>query len=470
MMNENRLTISQLATQLKTKQISPVELLDHLLDRVDRYEGTINSFILVMREIAKEQAQKAEAEITSGRYRGPLHGIPISLKDIISYADVPMTNGSRVDPNYIPSTHATVTEKLLNSGAVIMGKAHLHEFAYKAPHPYYEWTKNPWDVDRVPGGSSSGSGAAVQAGFVLASIGTDTGGSIRLPASLCGVVGLKPTYGRVSRHGVTPLSWTLDHVGPLTMTCEDAALVLESIAGYDPKDSTSYSDQSWDFSEFKRLDDLKGKKIGIPESFIFGSVSSEIEASFREALTTLEKAGAEIIPLQIDGLQELQTAQSAILISEAYAFHMNNLEKNPEGYHTQLRQAFEVGQFYTAADYIQSQRYRKQMMVKVKEIFDQVDVIVTPSTPEVAPTITDYEKQTSFTLGKFTFFGNILGLPSLTVPSGFSTEGLPIGLQIFGAPYEEGKVLSIGHVFEQETKIFQTPPNESRWEAAKELT
>jgi len=458
------MTIADTAEQLRKKELSPVELLKSTFKRINKYEGKLNTFITLMTEIAEKQALGAEKEILSGNYKGALHGIPVSLKDIIAYANVPMTNGSRVNPEYIPSTHATVTEKLLDSGAVIIGKAHLHEYAYKGPHPYYGWTKNPWDLSRVPGGSSSGSGSGVQAGFGLASIGSDTGGSIRMPASLCGVVGLKPTYGRVSRYGVTPLSWTLDHIGPLTRTCEDAAILLEAISGYDTKDDSSYKDLKWDSNEFKKNTSLKGKRIGVPESYIFDSLHEDTAIAFQKALKSFEYAGAEIIPLEIPELNRLREAQSTILLSEAYSFHMHNLEENADGYGPNLRPAFETGQFYTAESYIQAQRYRKKTMQVFKEIFKKVDVIVTPTFPDIAPEIESYEKEVSFWRGKFTFIANILGLPALSLPCGLSTENLPIGLQIMGSPYSEGEVLSIGSVFEEQEGYYKVLPNESMWE------
>ncbi|PKG24357.1 amidase [Niallia nealsonii] len=458
------MTIADIAEQIKNKELSPVELLDSLFDRINKYEKKLNTYITLMTDIAKQQAKEAEREIMNGNYKGPLHGIPISLKDIVAFAGVPMTNGSRVDPDYIPSRHATVTEKLLKSGAVIIGKAHLHEFAYKGPHPYYGWTKNPWDLNRVPGGSSSGSGSSVQAGLSLASIGTDTGGSIRMPASLCGVVGLKPTYGRVSRYGVSPLSWTLDHVGPLTRTCGDAALVLQSIAGFDGKDESSYKQLNWDISEFNKNASLQGKKIGVPESYIFDSLEKDTANVFKRALESMESAGAEIIPIEIAGLHELRAAQSTILTSEAYSFHMHNLEDKKEGYGPDLRPAFEIGQYYTAESYIQAQRYRTKMMQEFKKLFKEIDIIATPTFPEGAPEIELYEKEVSFWRGKFTFIANILGLPALSLPCGFSKENLPIGLQLIGSPYSEGEVLSIGSAFEQQNGYFNILPDESKWE------
>jgi len=458
------MTIASIGEQLKSKELSPVELLKNMLKRIYKYESKLNTFITLMTDIAEKQAENAEKDIINGDYKGPLHGIPISLKDIIAYANIPMTNGSRVNPEYIPATHATVTKKLLESGVVIIGKAHLHEFAYKGPHPHYGWTKNPWDLNRVPGGSSSGSGSGVQAGFGLASIGTDTGGSIRMPASLCGVVGLKPTYGRVSRHGVTPLSWTLDHIGPLTRTCEDAAILLEAISGYDVKDESSYKHSKWNINGFNKNESLKGKKLGVPVSYIFDSLHEDTATFFKKALKTFEYYGAEIIPLEIPNLNRLREAHSTILTSEAYSFHMHNLEGKADGYGPNLRPAFEIGQFYTAESYIQAQRYRKKISQEFKEIFNKVDVILTPTFPDVAPEIELYEKEVSFWRGKFTFIANILGLPALSLPCGFSKENLPIGLQIIGSPYSEGEVLSIGSVFEQQEEYYKVLPNEVLWE------
>lgn len=459
------MTIAEASVLLKSKQLSPVELFRYYMERIEKYEPKLNTFITVMGDEAEKQAKQAEQEIMSGNYKGPLHGIPVSLKDIIAYSDYPMTNGSRIAPDYVTPFHATVTRKLLDAGAVIMGKAHLNEFAFRAPHPYYGWTRNPWDLDSIPGGSSSGSGSAVQASMVLASIGTDTGGSIRNPASYCGIVGLKPTYGRVSRHGVSPLSWTLDHIGPLTRTCEDAALVLQDIAGYDPKDDSSYPEEMWDTHSFRNAESLHGKKIGVPTNYFYDNVAPEVEAAVRQALHAMEGLGAELVPVQIEGMEELIGAQRIILISEAYAFHHNNMEHNAEGYGPKVRLAFEQGQYFSAESYIQSQRFRTRMREQFAGIFENVDVLVTPTTPTVAKKIQQYENEASMLLQSFTSTANFLGLPALSLPAGFSSEGLPIGLQIMGRPFDEDEVLSIGHCYEQSAAWYKELPNEETWVA-----
>jgi aspartyl-tRNA(Asn)/glutamyl-tRNA(Gln) amidotransferase subunit A len=457
------MTIAETAGLIKSKQLSPVELFSYFLTRIEKYEPVLNTFITVMADEAQKQAKQAEAEIMAGNYRGALHGIPISLKDIIAYADYPMTNGSRIAPDYTPLFNATVTDKLLDAGAVIMGKAHLNEYAFRAPHPYYGWTRNPWDLERIPGGSSSGSGSAVQGALVLASIGTDTGGSIRNPASYCGVVGLKPTYGLVSRHGVSPLSWTLDHIGPLTRTCEDAALLLQAMAGYDPKDDSSYNGPQWDLQSFEKVESLKGKKLGVPTTYFYDNLAPDVEAAVQQALNVLEEMGAEIVPVEIEAMDELIGAHRIILNSEAYAFHHQNLEENPGGYGPGLRLAFEMGQYFPAEAYIQSQRLRTRMRDQFDTIFGKVDVLVTPTTPTVAKLIQQYEKDSTFLLQSMTSTANFLGLPALSVPCGFSSEGMPIGLQFMGRPFSEGEILSVGHCYEQYVSLHINMPNEEKW-------
>lgn len=459
------ITIAEAAGLIRSRQLSPVELFRYFMTRIEAYESRLNTFITVMVDEAQKQAKQAEAEIMAGSYRGALHGIPMSLKDIIAYAGYPMTNGSRIAPNYTPAFHATVAQKLVNAGAVIMGKAHLNEYAFKAPHPYYGWTRNPWDLESIPGGSSSGSGSAVQAALVLSSIGTDTGGSIRNPASYCGVVGLKPTYGLVSRYGVTPLSWTLDHIGPLTRTCEDAALVLEAIAGYDANDDSSYIGPGWDRQSFEKADSLKGKKIGIPSSYFFENLAPDVEASIKQALQVLERMGAELIPVEIEGMEELIGAHRVILLTEAYTFHHRNLEEQPEGYGPKLRLSFELGQFFPAEAYIQSQRLRTGMRDHFKRIFEKVDVLVTPTTPTTAKKIEQFENENTLMLQSMTSTANFLGLPALSVPAGFSSEGLPVGLQIMGRPFGEGDILSVGHSYEQYTSWYKELPKEEIWVA-----
>jgi aspartyl-tRNA(Asn)/glutamyl-tRNA(Gln) amidotransferase subunit A len=459
------MTIAETAGLIKNKQLSPVELFEYFMTRIDKYETKLNTFITVTADAGKMQAKQAEEEIMAGNYKGALHGIPISLKDIIAYTESPMTNGSRIDPDYTPLFNATVTDKLLDAGVVIMGIAHLNEYAFRAPHPHYGWTRNPWDLERIPGGSSSGSGSAVQAALVLASIGTDTGGSIRNPASYCGVVGLKPTYGLVSRHGVSPLSWTLDHIGPLTRTCEDAAILLQVMAGYDPKDDSSHNGPNWDLQSFTKAESLKGKKIGVPTTYFYDNIAPEVEASVRQALKMMEEMGAEIIPVEIESINELVDANRIILNSEAYAFHHRNLQEQPAGYGPKLRLAFELGQYIPAEAYVHSQRLRTRMRDQFNGIFEKVDVLVTPTTPTVAKLIQQFENDPAFIVQSMTSTANFLGLPALSIPCGFSSDGMPIGMQLMGRPFGEGEILSIGHCFEQQASLYKKLPNEEIWVA-----
>ncbi|TDF92517.1 amidase [Paenibacillus piri] len=459
------LTIAEAGRQIRSRQLSPVELFRYCMERIHRYEAKLNTFITVLEDAAQKQAEQAERDIMAGNYRGPLHGIPISLKDIIAYAGCPMTNGSRIAPEYTPTAHATVAQKLVDAGTVMMGKAHLNEYAFKAPHPHYGWTRNPWDTESIPGGSSSGSGSAVQAALVLCSIGTDTGGSIRNPASYCGVVGLKPTYGLVSRYGVSPLSWTLDHIGPLTRTCEDAALMLGAMAGYDENDDGSCAAPNWSESSFVKTDSLRGKKIGVPSSYFYDNLAPDVEAAVRRALNDLETLGAELIPVAIESMDELLGAHRIILNTEAYAYHHNNLQEQPEGYGPKLRLSFELGQYFTAEAYIGAQRLRTRMRDQFSGIFAKVDALVTPTTPTAAKKIKQYENETSLAMQSMTSTANFLGLPALSLPCGFTSEGLPVGLQLMGRPFGEGDILTIGHCYEQYAALYKKLPDETHWVA-----
>jgi aspartyl-tRNA(Asn)/glutamyl-tRNA(Gln) amidotransferase subunit A len=458
-------TIGEAAGLLKSKQLSPVQLFHYCMNRINRFDEHMNTFITLMEDEALKQAEQAEREIMSGNYKGPLHGIPLSLKDIIAYAGFPMTNGSRVAPEFVPSVHATVSHKIIDAGAVVMGKAHLFEYAFRAPHPHYGWTKNPWDSERITGGSSSGSGAAVQAGFVLGSIGSDTGGSIRMPASLCGVVGLKPTYGRVSRYGVTPLSVTLDHVGTVTRTCEDAAILLQAIAGYDYKDEVSHNELCWNRSSFQKLESLKGKKLGIPMGYFYEDLEPDVEAAVSRALTLMEDMGAELVPVEWEKTQQARAANLLVLRSEAYAYHCQALAEQGEGYGPQLRLALEAGRNDSAEAYRQAMKLRAEMKESIHSLFNQVDVLITPTMPIVAPQIECYANDEPFSFPNFTSIANLLGLPAVSIPVGFSTNRLPIGLQIIGPAFHEGEILSIGHFYEQIALWYKELPGENHWTA-----
>ncbi|NHN31744.1 amidase [Paenibacillus agricola] len=471
MVRDTPSTIKETAALIQSRQLSPVELLTDSLERISKYEPVLNTFICVMADEAMEQAKLAEMAIMSGNYKGLLHGIPLSIKDIIAYADVPMTNGSRVAPDHMPPYHATVTRKLIDAGAVVVGKAHLFEYAFLAAHPHYGWTKNPWDIKRITGGSSSGSAAGVQAGFVLGSIGTDTGGSIRMPASLCGVVGLKPTFGRVSRYGVTPLSMTLDHVGPLARTCVDAAILLQTMAGYDPKDESSYQELSWKGNQFLQLDSLQGKKLGIPNGYYYENLDPDVRLVIQQALKVMESLGAELIPVDLDKLLESRTASRLILSSEAYRYHKKDLEGGRSGYGAKLRLSLEMmGRQYSVEDYHQALMLREKMKMRFHALFNQVDAIITPTMSAVALSKIAHDNALPFSQPNFTSIANYVGLPAITIPAGFSSDHLPIGLQLIGAPFDEGGILTIGHVYEKSVQWHSEIPDETSWVVQEEST
>jgi len=446
--------ITQLADLLRTGKISPVELIEATFAEIDRHEPRLNAFIFLFREQSLELAKQAEAEIRSGHNRGLLHGIPIALKDIINVSGAPTTCGSkRLSDNYATSD-ATVVAKLKQAGAIIIGKTNLHEFAFgvTTENPHFGTTANPWDVARVPGGSSGGSAAAVISGFCAGALGTDTGGSIRIPAALCGNVGLKPTYGRVSVHGVVELAQSLDCVGPMCRYVQDVAIMMNTLSGHDARDVHSENQPVDDYTE--RLgESINGWKIGIPKQHFFDDLHPEVESAVDEAIKTLSGLGVEIVELNLPSVPEAHDATLTILMAEAGYFHRQRVVDYRDSYGADVRELLEAGKALSAADYIKAVRAQEITRREFSQAFERVDLMVLPTVPILAPLRSGGSESNRIRprLTQNTRIFNLLGLPAISVPCGFTQAGLPIGLQIVGKWWSEKTLLQAAYTYEKAT-------------------
>jgi aspartyl-tRNA(Asn)/glutamyl-tRNA(Gln) amidotransferase subunit A len=453
-------SIFETAELLRKRSVSPVELVRDCLARIEKLNSSLNAFITVTAELALEQARQAETEIQKGHWRGPLHGIPLGLKDLIDTAGIRTTAASAVFKDRVPEEDAEVARRLTAAGAILLGKQNLHEFAYGGSSivSYFGEVRNPWNPGNIAGGSSGGSAAAVAAEMGYASIGTDTGGSIREPAAICGVVGLKPTYGRVSTHGVIPLSWSLDHVGPLTRTVADAAIVLQAIAGYDPQDTSSADVPVPDYLQAMRAKSPP-LRIGVPRHFFYDDLDSETASAVEQALGVFRSLGAEVRDVDL----KVETDRT-LLGTEAYAYHADHVAKTPELYQAHTLARIRSAQNVTAAEYIQRRQALDANRRRIRAAFNDVDLLVTPTVPVITPTIRELQENPEqlrareITLLRNTRPGDDWGLPGISVPCGFSASGLPIGLQIMGAPWEEGKVLRAAHTYEEATAWHKRRP------------
>ncbi len=444
-------TIFELAPRLRRREISPVELTRSCLERIEKVNRELNAFITVTGESAIQEASAAEAEIARGNWRGPLHGIPVAIKDLIDTAGVRTTAASQLFENRIPTEDAEVVRRLRRAGAMIVGKTNLHEFAYGGSSlvSFFGDVRNPRNTTHIAGGSSGGSAAAVAAGLCNVAIGTDTAGSIREPAALCGCVGLKPTYGRVSTRGVIPLSWSLDHVGPLTDCVADAAIVLQAIAGYDPLDVESANVPVSDYVSGLRKG-ARDLRVGVPRSYFYDDLDKEVEAAVERALGVIKGLAADVREVRLE-VSEDRTVQGA----EAYAYHAENVAKTPELYQPETLRRIRSGERFSAAEYIQRRRELDEARRHAAEIFAKVDLLVTPTTPIPAPSIATLKKDPAalrpaeLKLLRNTRPFNVWGLPAVSVPCGLTERGLPIGLQIAGPPWREGLVLTLAWAYEQ---------------------
>ena len=457
------LTIADAANLLYGRKISPVEYTQALLDRIAAHDGPLHSFLHVAADQALDDARTAESEIMAGNWRGPLHGVPYALKDIIDVAGIPTTCHSKVMlKNSLPEADADVTARFRTAGAVLIGKTATHEFAIGGPSFDLPWppARNPWNPAHFTGGSSSGSGAALAAGFVPAALGTDTGGSVRNPASLCGLVGMKATYGRVSRRGVFPLSFTLDHVGPMTRTVEDNAILLNVIAGHDPLDPASAPLEKPDFTA--RLGrDIKGMRIGVIRHFFETDMQAdpEMAKAIEDALDVLRGLGAEVRNMTLAPLDQYAATSRVILLSEAFAIHEKWFQERPDDYGELARQRIMGGAFIRAADYVNGTRVKAQLVRAYDEAMADFDIAITASSMDPACLIEDREA-TEATYGRQARAPfNVLGAPALAVPTGFSKAGLPLSMQIVGKPFDEAVIYQVAHAYEQATRWTEQHPS-----------
>jgi aspartyl-tRNA(Asn)/glutamyl-tRNA(Gln) amidotransferase subunit A len=447
-----KLTLARAAKLIAEKEVSAQELLNTVLSRIHQLNDRLRPFITI-----------ASGECDNRP--GPLN-VPISVKDLYDTAGMRTTAGSKVFEQRRPERDATVIQKLSAAGAIIVGKTNLHEFAYGVTNvnKHYGTPRNPWDPERICGGSSGGSACAVALSMGFASLGSDTGGSIRIPAALCGIVGLKPTYGRVSLHGVIPLSWSLDHAGPMTQTVEDAAILLGIIAGNDSKDA-----QTRDVAVPRYIDALTGNikdiRLGIPRSYFYERTAPDVTAAVRAAVRKMETMGGRIVDVDLPSASVNRGVWNQIASPEVYSYHEHLLKQNAELYGSDVRARIEAGRFLLSIDYVRAQRARTMMKEECKAAFAKADVIVTPTTPITAPRIAKVlepwgsdSETAAASLTRFTRHFNIVGLPAISIPCGFTSDSLPIGMQIAGKPFDEATVLRVAHAYEQDAGWFERRP------------
>ena len=458
------MNLQEIAQALRKRTVSSVELASNSLSRIASLDPKLKAFISVTAELAQSQAQQADRELAYGKDRGPLHGIPIAVKDVFCTQGVRTTCGSKLFADYIPERDAAVVERLRAVGAVLVGKTNMHELAYgvTSANPHFGVVRNPWDLDRIAGGSSGGSGSAVAAGMVPMAMGSDTGGSIRIPASFCGTVGLKPSFGRVSRYGVLPLDFSLGHMGPLTQCVRDAALTLGVIAGFDPRDETCSHRPVKPYLPSEPIS-IHALRIGLPENFYFERVSPSVAEAVRRAARLAEEAGAVVVSLRVPDIAQLNTIGRVILLSEASAT-MERYVHRREDLGPDVLALLDQGRLLPATDYINAQRVRRLLQQEFQAVWKQVDCLLTPSTPTTAPKIgqstidLDGEEDVRIASTRLARGVNVLGLPALSLPCGFDEAGLPIGLQIIGPGFQEGLILRVGAALEDAMDLSQRRP------------
>jgi aspartyl-tRNA(Asn)/glutamyl-tRNA(Gln) amidotransferase subunit A len=450
-------TIDELAPRIKSGELSPVTLVENCLSRIAAHGKTLNSFLAVFEDQAREDATVLEAEIKAGKWRGPLHGIPIGLKDLVDVAGTVTTGGSTILKDNVASADATITRKLKDAGAIIMGKTHMVEFAMGASgiNPHYGPGHNPWNTDRITCGSSIGSGNAVGGGLIYGAIGSDTGGSIRMPAAVCGIAGLKPTYGVVSRAGVLDLSWSCDHVGPMTRSVADAAHMMNALAGYDAADPASSGETPPDYAAAMG-GSLAGVRVGVPEHYFFEGIDAEIEAAVRSAIELMASQGATVTTISMDWVRLGRPINVGILIPEAVSVHEKWLNEHRDQYSPEVLSRLSGGVGISALDYIKAQRSRAWFIEKMNVAMADVDVLVTPTIPIQTPTIEgctpvpgENVARDGAELGNFTGVFNTTGSPSLSMTCGFTGDGMPIGMMITGKAHRDDVVLGVGDAYER---------------------
>jgi len=447
------LSIAEAAGLLRARKISPVEYTQSLLDRIARYDGKLNAFLRLMPEEALAAAKTAEAQIMAGDWRGPMHGVPYALKDIIDAAGVPTTCHSKIFADAkAASADAHVTGLLRRAGAILLGKTSTHEFAIGGPSFDLPWppARNPWNREHFPGGSSSGSGAALAAGFVPAALGSDTGGSVRNPASFCGLAGMKPTYGRVSRRGVFPLSYSLDHVGPMTRTVADNAILLNVLAGHDAADPGSADKAAPDFSAALERG-VSGLRIGVIRHFFDGDLhaDAEMKCGIENALDVLRGLGAKVRDIALTPLGDYAAANRIILLSEAFAIHETWFRERPQDYGSSTRRRIGGGAFIRAADYVNATRVKARLACEFADTMRDIDVAITASSMDLPARLDDPEALEHGYGRQARPPFNLIGAPALAVPTGFSSSGLPLSMQIVAKNFDEAMIYRVAHAYEQ---------------------
>ncbi|HXF50965.1 MAG TPA: amidase [Dehalococcoidia bacterium] len=446
------LTIARCADLMARGALSCVELTERCLERAERLNPVLNAFLLIDREGALAAARRADEERRAGRVRGPLHGVPLALKDLFDTAGVRTTAGSKHFAERTPTEDAHTVARLRDAGAVIIGKLNLHEWALgvTTANPHWGVCRNPWDLDRIPGGSSGGTGAALAAGIVPAGTGSDTGGSIRIPSALCGVTGLKPTYGRCSLRGVVPLSWTLDHVGPMARTAEDCALLLQAMAGYDPLDPHSEDVGTPDFAAGIG-DGLRGLRVGVPSNHFFENCDPEVVSAVEAAAREFERLGATVTDIAIPDAPAALAHNGIILISDAAAYHRERLERDRDAFGPDVLGLLDIGAKTPATAYALALDFRRAYRRWLeRELFAQVDVVLHPTTPIPAPPIAEAAAARNLLIQN-TAPWNIAGAPVLALPCGFTASGLPIGMSLVGRFWDEATLLRAGYAYQQAT-------------------
>jgi aspartyl-tRNA(Asn)/glutamyl-tRNA(Gln) amidotransferase subunit A len=450
------LDVAALSRKMRQKALSPVEVTEAYLERIAAVDEKLRCYITVTAEQALVAAKAAEGEISAGNWRGTFHGVPVALKDLLYTAGIRTTGGSKILADFFPSYDSTAWARLKAQGAVLLGKLNLHEFAYgvTSSNPHWGFVRNPYALDRIPGGSSGGSAAAVVAGAAPISIGTDTGGSIRIPAALCGCVGLKPTWGRVSRYGVIPLAYTMDHVGPIARTVGDAALMLQAIAGEDPNDSTASSQAVPDYTA--TLDaGIRGVRVGIVRELLSG-LSEDVSQAFGAAMAQLLSLGASVDEVSIPSIATATLVNAIVTWAEAFEYHENWMRERKQDYGEDVRRLLEVGMMTTAAAYVRAQRSRARMLAEALAVLKTHDVLAAPASAIAAPGIGE-TTVLSETAGRVDVIADILrftapfdctGQPALALPVGLARDGLPLAMQIVGAPFGEPAVIRVAAAYE----------------------
>jgi aspartyl-tRNA(Asn)/glutamyl-tRNA(Gln) amidotransferase subunit A len=467
-MNLCDLTITEASALIQARQLSPVELTQAHLERIEQLQPRLNAYITVVAEQALEQARVAEAELDQQEaFRGPLHGIPIALKDLYETAGIRTTAGSAFLRDHVPSEDAFVVKRLREAGAMLLGKLNMHEWALGVinDNAHYGACRNPWDVTRSPGGSSGGSGAALAAGMCMGSLGSDTRGSIRIPAALCGVVGLKPTYGRVSLRGVIPLSWSLDHAGPMARTVRDVALLMDAINGYDPDDPGCMKapTDSIDF-QYELLRPPSRQKVAVLRGEFFEMASAEVQTVFEAALHTLNSydggAWFDVIDVPFADMRDFWSESRITTAVDAATYHESRLRSNPEGFASDVHDRMLGGLAFSGVDYARARRAQMLLTRRLTTLLHEYDLIVTPTTPMTAPTLKAGAELDSarLYLSSFTAPFNMVGLPAISIPCGFTPAGLPVGLQLVGKHWAEAAVLRAALAYESVTEWHKRQP------------